>query len=128
VYSNVLIPTDGSEIAGKAVEHGIALAKGIGAKITAMTVLPPFHTFTTDRQLIEDTPAKLAPSSYGGRDSDSSPILFNPCSRGRLKTPAAGHVSSAASRRPGDLGFTAITAASALLLPPRVVEQEGPIS
>jgi nucleotide-binding universal stress UspA family protein len=36
--------------------HGIALAKQIGARITALTVLPPFHTFTTNAQMIEDTP------------------------------------------------------------------------
>jgi len=58
MYTNMLIPTDGSELAGKAVEHGIALAKRIGAKVTALTVLPPFHTFTTDTQMIEDTPAQ----------------------------------------------------------------------
>jgi nucleotide-binding universal stress UspA family protein len=58
MYTNILIPTDGSELAGKAVEHGIALAKRIGAKITVLTVLPPFHTFTTDTQMIEDTPAQ----------------------------------------------------------------------
>jgi len=27
-----------------------------GSRITALTVLPPFHTFTTDAQMIEDTP------------------------------------------------------------------------
>ena len=58
MYTNILIPTDGSELAGKAVEHGIALAKRIGAKVTVLTVLPPFHTFTTDTQMIEDTPAQ----------------------------------------------------------------------
>jgi nucleotide-binding universal stress UspA family protein len=56
MYSNVLIPTDGSQLAGKAVEHGLALAKRIGARVTVLTVLPPFHTFTTDAQMIEDTP------------------------------------------------------------------------
>src|SRR5271169_4569666 len=58
MYTNILIPTDGSELAGKAVQHGIALAKRIGAKVTALTVLPPFHIFTTDTQMIEDTPAR----------------------------------------------------------------------
>ena len=58
MYTDILIPTDGSELAGKAVEHGIALAKRIGAKVTVLTVLPPFHTFTTDTQMIEDTPAQ----------------------------------------------------------------------
>jgi len=60
MYTHILIPTDGSELAGRAVEHGIALAKRISAKITALTVLPPFHTFTTDTQMIEDTPAQYA--------------------------------------------------------------------
>src|ERR1700719_1469603 len=58
MYVNILIPTDRSELAGKAVKHGIALAKRIGAKATALTVLPPFHTLTTDTQMIEDTPAQ----------------------------------------------------------------------
>jgi nucleotide-binding universal stress UspA family protein len=56
MYTNILLPTDGSELSGKAVEHGIALAKRIGAKVTVLTVLPPFHTLTTDAQMIEDTP------------------------------------------------------------------------
>jgi nucleotide-binding universal stress UspA family protein len=58
MYTHILIPTDGSELAGKAVQHGIALAKRIGAKTTALTVLAPFHTLTTDAQMIEDTPAQ----------------------------------------------------------------------
>jgi nucleotide-binding universal stress UspA family protein len=58
MYTNILMPTDGSELAAKAIRHGIALAKRIGAKVTALTVIPPFHTFTTDTQMIEDTPAQ----------------------------------------------------------------------
>jgi len=58
MYGNILIPTDGSELAGKAVQHGIELAKRIGAKVTVLTVLAPFHTFTTDTQMIEDTPSQ----------------------------------------------------------------------
>ena len=57
MYTNILIATDGSELAGKAVQHGIALAKRIGAKATGLTVLPPFHILTTDTRMIEDTPA-----------------------------------------------------------------------
>jgi nucleotide-binding universal stress UspA family protein len=43
LYKNILIPTDGSELAAKAVEQGVRFAKEIGAKITAMTVTEPFH-------------------------------------------------------------------------------------
>jgi nucleotide-binding universal stress UspA family protein len=55
LYSLILIPTDGSDIAGKAVQDGVALAQVIGAKVTALTVLLPFHMFTTDTQMLEDT-------------------------------------------------------------------------
>ncbi len=58
MYVNILIPTDGSKLAGEAVQHGIALAKRIDAKATVLTVLAPFHTFTIDTQMIEDTPAQ----------------------------------------------------------------------
>jgi nucleotide-binding universal stress UspA family protein len=58
MYANMLIATDGSELAGKAVQHGIALAKRLGARVTVLTVLPPFHTITTDTQMLEDTPAQ----------------------------------------------------------------------
>jgi nucleotide-binding universal stress UspA family protein len=58
MYTHILIPTDGSELAEKAVLAGIALAKRIGAKATALTVLPPFHMLTTDTQMLEDTPAQ----------------------------------------------------------------------
>jgi nucleotide-binding universal stress UspA family protein len=58
MYANILIPTDGSELAAKAVQHGIALARRLGAKVTVLTVLAPFHTFTTNSQMIEDTPAQ----------------------------------------------------------------------
>jgi nucleotide-binding universal stress UspA family protein len=58
MYTNILIPTDGSELAGKGVQHGIPLAKWVGAKVTLLTVLPPFHVLTTDTQMLEDTPAQ----------------------------------------------------------------------
>jgi nucleotide-binding universal stress UspA family protein len=38
VYKHILIATDGSELATKAVEQGLALAKALGAKATAVTV------------------------------------------------------------------------------------------
>ncbi len=50
IYTNILIPTDGLELSGKAVQHGIALVKSIDAKIIVMTVLPPFHMLTTNTQ------------------------------------------------------------------------------
>jgi len=57
MYRSILIPTDGSELAGKAVVDGIALAKEIGAKVTILTVTRPFHVVTTDPGMLTDTPA-----------------------------------------------------------------------
>ncbi len=38
MYQHILIPTDGSELAERAVTHGLSLAKLVGAKITAIIV------------------------------------------------------------------------------------------
>lgn len=53
---NILIATDGSELADKAVLQGIALAKALGARVTGVTVTEPFHVVTADIPMIEDTP------------------------------------------------------------------------
>jgi nucleotide-binding universal stress UspA family protein len=58
MYNNILIPTDGSGLADKAVHHGIALAKSIGARVIVLTVLSPFHVVTTDVKMLEETPAQ----------------------------------------------------------------------
>jgi len=46
MYRHILIPTDGSELAGRAVRHGLALTKSAGAKVTALTVDPSFDVYT----------------------------------------------------------------------------------
>ncbi len=38
MYKKILIPTDGSELAGKAVKHGLKLAKQMGASVVIVTV------------------------------------------------------------------------------------------
>jgi nucleotide-binding universal stress UspA family protein len=67
MYKSILIPTDGSELADKAVQHGIALSHDIGAKITVLTATVPFHILTTDPKMIEDTSGRECRESSGGR-------------------------------------------------------------
>jgi nucleotide-binding universal stress UspA family protein len=41
MYKHILIATDGSELAAKGVEHGLAMAGPLGTKVTVVTVTPP---------------------------------------------------------------------------------------
>ena len=42
MYRSILIPTDGTEITGKAVATGVSLAKALGAQLSTITVKEPF--------------------------------------------------------------------------------------
>lgn len=42
MYKHLLIATDGSDLAQKAIGHGLALAKALNAKVTAVTVTEPW--------------------------------------------------------------------------------------
>jgi nucleotide-binding universal stress UspA family protein len=42
MYKHILIATDGSELAERAVEQGLNLAKTLGAKVTVITVTEPW--------------------------------------------------------------------------------------
>jgi nucleotide-binding universal stress UspA family protein len=44
MYKHILIATDGSDLARKGVDHGLALAKPLGAKVTVLTVTEPIST------------------------------------------------------------------------------------
>jgi len=43
MYKHILIATDDSELARKGLEHGLALAKPLGAKVTVLTVSEPLR-------------------------------------------------------------------------------------
>lgn len=42
MFNRILVPTDGSEITGKAVDAAIGLAKSVGAKLYTLSVKEPF--------------------------------------------------------------------------------------
>jgi nucleotide-binding universal stress UspA family protein len=48
MFKNILIATDGSDLAQKAVEKGIGLAKSLGAKVTIVTVSPSWTSVVPD--------------------------------------------------------------------------------
>ena len=43
MYKHILLPTDGSRLAAKAVKQGIALAKALAANVTVLNVTPQFQ-------------------------------------------------------------------------------------
>ena len=49
MYKHILIATDGSELAGKAVNHGMALAKRLNIPVTAVTVTEPWSVLELGR-------------------------------------------------------------------------------
>ena len=44
-----------SELSKKAVQHGVGLAKALGAQVTAVTVSTPFHIFAIEPSAVTDT-------------------------------------------------------------------------
>ena len=42
LYQRILVPTDGSELTGRSVSAGVALAKLLGAKVHSLCVKEPF--------------------------------------------------------------------------------------
>ncbi len=71
MFKNILIPTDGSPLSQKAAVQGVALAKSVGAKVTAFFAAPPatpivyrnnlpvgYATTGAHKAMIEKTAAK----------------------------------------------------------------------
>jgi nucleotide-binding universal stress UspA family protein len=52
MFKHILIPSDGSEIANKAVQRGMALAKSLGAKVTLLHVSPTFRRMMDEGYLV----------------------------------------------------------------------------
>ena len=60
MFQHILVPTDGSDLAEKAIRYGVTLAKDQGAKITAMMASRPYHVMTLEPGMLTDTPAAYA--------------------------------------------------------------------
>jgi nucleotide-binding universal stress UspA family protein len=52
MYKHILIATDGSELAGKAVAEGFALARALNAQVTAVTVTEPWTALVSGEAMI----------------------------------------------------------------------------
>ena len=55
MYRHILIATDGSERSARAVEHGVRLARAVGAKVSILTVTESLQVLSLDAELSEDS-------------------------------------------------------------------------
>ncbi|HZP66375.1 MAG TPA: universal stress protein [Rudaea sp.] len=55
MYKHILLPTDGTKLSEKSVKQGVRMAKSLGARVTALHVVPKFHTFTYQMDMLEST-------------------------------------------------------------------------
>jgi nucleotide-binding universal stress UspA family protein len=60
MYQRILIATDGSDLAGKAVDHGIALAKRLDVPVTAVTVTESWSAAELDRMVRQGSQNPIA--------------------------------------------------------------------
>ena len=85
MYKHILIPTDGSDLSWKAVREGISLAKALNARVTALTVSPPFRAFAVDALMVTDTPeqyrkdCEAAAERYLGVATETAKLTGVPC-------------------------------------------------
>src|SRR3990167_6287455 len=57
MFKHILLPTDGSKLSDKAAKQAIKTAKALGAKITAIYVMPDYGKYVTERY---NVPAAMA--------------------------------------------------------------------
>ena len=55
MFKHILLPTDGSELSEAAIQKGVQFAKSINAHLTGFHVILPFHVFTVQTEMLEDT-------------------------------------------------------------------------
>jgi nucleotide-binding universal stress UspA family protein len=69
MYRNILIATDGSELASGAGRQGIALAKTLGSKVTVLKVSEPFYWYDPN------VPADAQPDYVQAQQREAKAIL-----------------------------------------------------
>jgi len=55
MFSHILIPIDGSPLSTAAMQSAMAFARGVGAKVTVLTVVEPFHVLAVSAEQLEST-------------------------------------------------------------------------
>jgi nucleotide-binding universal stress UspA family protein len=116
VFKHVLIPTDGSPVARKAVRAGVALARDLGAKVTAyyaLEMIQPYafgdgYILDTSTLLGMDRQAKEVGQKYLAEVEQAAKAAGVPCQTLMTKPETAAEgIIAAARKRKCDVIFMA---------------------
>lgn len=55
MFKHILIPTDGSSLSEIAIQKAVLFAKSINAKVIGLHVVPEYHVFTYQSEMLSDT-------------------------------------------------------------------------
>ncbi len=55
MFQHLLLPVDGSPLSESAFRQGLAFAHDAGARVTALRVIPDFHTYTYQVEMLAGT-------------------------------------------------------------------------
>jgi nucleotide-binding universal stress UspA family protein len=69
MYKHLLLPTDGSKLSDKAVAHGIALAKALGARVTMFYASPDYPTPIYSEGVVFDPMSKREYAKHVAEDA-----------------------------------------------------------
>lgn len=106
MYKRLLIATDGSELAAKAVDHGLGLAAALGSQVLAVHVTVPWTAIS-----VGEIATSLPPENYDRAAADSAQNVLAevamrakaagvPCETLHVhdRLPAEGIIAAAAER------------------------------
>lgn len=74
MYKKILIATDGSDLADKALDHGLALARTVGAEVVVVSVTEMWSALEMSRQAAKD--ALHAIETYEKIEADRAKMIL----------------------------------------------------
>jgi nucleotide-binding universal stress UspA family protein len=95
VYKHILIPTDGSDFSERAALYGVKLAKSLNARITALTVTPPWQAIAIGEVAVAipegdyETRSEKNAWSFLNKITDAAKAADVPCTATHIRNTSA---------------------------------------